>query len=121
MDLETEAIDEQRLRKMDSINDKACLFEYTNAIGTNTNGQVAVQFRYQLVVATEQFAMRGFDYRAEQQGITLIVAKAFANEREVVQGLNRVGRFGDHCKRILLQGVDLIDKEQAFSYSSSLN
>jgi hypothetical protein len=65
--------------------------------------------------------MRGFDYRAESIGITLVVAKSFINEREAIQGLNRVGRFGDQCKRILLEQVDLVDREQSFQYSSALN
>jgi hypothetical protein len=65
--------------------------------------------------------MRGFDYRAESVGITLVVAKSFVNEREAIQGLNRVGRFGDQCKRIMFESVDLISKEQSFRYSSALN
>jgi hypothetical protein len=71
-----------------------------------------VKFRYQLVVATEAFAMRGFDYRAESVGITLVIVKSFINEREAIQGLNRVGRFGDQCKRIMFEQVDLVDREQ---------
>jgi hypothetical protein len=35
--------------------------------------------KYPLLVATSSSAMRGFDYRAPKLGITLIVAKSFAN------------------------------------------
>jgi hypothetical protein len=58
---------------------------------------------YQLVIATDSFAMRGFDYRAKTIGIALVLAKSFRYEREAIQGLNRVGRNGDECKRILFK------------------
>jgi hypothetical protein len=35
-------------------------------------------FRYQLIIATDPFAMRGFDYRASTVGIALVIAKSFA-------------------------------------------
>jgi hypothetical protein len=38
-------------------------------------------FRYKLIIATDAFAMRGFDYRAKDLGITLVLAKSFAFER----------------------------------------
>jgi hypothetical protein len=65
--------------------------------------------------------MRGFDYRAESVGIALVIAKSFVNDREAIQGLNRVGRFGDQCRRICVNSIDLVDREQAFKYSSVLN
>ncbi len=37
---------------------------------------------FKLVVATENEAMRGVDYRAPRYGITLLVAKSFENIRE---------------------------------------
>jgi hypothetical protein len=52
-------------------------------------------FRYKLIIATDPFAIRGFDYRVKDIGITLVLAKSFAFDREAIQGLNRVGRFGD--------------------------
>jgi hypothetical protein len=47
MDPQREVIDEKRLRKMDSVDDKACSFELSNQI------KEQVTFRYQFVVATE--------------------------------------------------------------------
>jgi hypothetical protein len=73
------------------------------------------------VVSTEEFAMRGFDYRAQQIGITLVLAKLFSNQREAIQGLNRVGRFGDPCKRVSFVGRDVVDEDLKFQYSSTLN
>jgi hypothetical protein len=69
-------------------------------------------------VATDKFAMRGFDYRGNM--VTLILAKSFENEREAMQALNRVGRFGDDCKRILLESVPLLDDDAVFNYNTRL-
>ena len=52
---------------------------------------------FRLVVATEDEAMRGINYRAPLNGISLLVAKSFENVREADQGMKRVGRFGDPC------------------------
>jgi hypothetical protein len=73
MDAETEHIKEDLLRSMDTISLNP----------------------YQLVIATDPFAMRGFDYRAKTTGLALVLAKSFRYEREAIQGLNRVGRNGD--------------------------
>ena len=67
-------------------------------------------------LSTEAFTMRGFDYRAKDNNITLIVGVSFENKRGALQGLHRVGRSNDPCKRVLLEGVPLIDdaKEEAY-------
>jgi hypothetical protein len=51
------------------------------------------------------------DYRSKNGSIALVIAKSFAFDREAIQGLNRVGRFGDQCKRIMLASVPLIDDQ----------
>jgi hypothetical protein len=61
--------------------------------------------------------MRGFDYRGN---ITLVIADSFDNERDAIQGLNRVGRFGDECKRITFDYIPLIHTDNAFSYKCKL-
>ena len=99
MNLNGDTIDEQLLRKLDSVK------------------VLSECHMYQLVVATDPFAMRGFDYRVDSsfsQGIALVIAKSFAYEREAIQGLNRVGRYGDQCKRIIIDSVPLIDKDAVF-------
>ena len=53
--------------------------------------------------------MRGIDYRSEKIGANLFLASSFANQRDVMQALGRVGRNGDPCARYGLKGVDLID------------
>jgi hypothetical protein len=91
------SIDEDKLRSL--------------ASGISTTEVNGNGFRYQLIIATDPFAMRGFDYRAESGSITLVIAKSFAYAREAIQGLNRVGRLGDKCKRIVLASVPLINEE----------
>ena len=39
--------------------------------------------------------MRGFDYRSNGCGIALFVARLFSSRRALLQGLGRVGRYGD--------------------------
>ena len=64
--------------------------------------------------------MRGIDYRAPNSGITLIIATSFMNEREALQGQERVGRFGDACMIVSIEGTPLVDKEQESIYHASL-
>ena len=53
--------------------------------------------------------MRGVDYRSDNRGIVLVIAKTFATRRDAMQGLMRVGRFGDECVRFVVQGVELFN------------
>lgn len=43
--------------------------------------------------------MRGFDYRARDHGISLVIAESFDTERDFHQAMVRVGRHGDKCRR----------------------
>ena len=64
--------------------------------------------------------MRGIDYRSAGASLTLIIAKPFENQREAVQGFNRVGRFGDTCCRVRFSEVQLVDKKLEMMYNASL-
>jgi hypothetical protein len=57
---------------------------------------------FPIMVTTTSFGLRGFDYRAPTNGLTLIIAKALPHERALQQALSRVGRYHDSCKRILV-------------------
>lgn len=94
-----EVISDEFLRTLD---------DHTNPDGTRT-----------LIVTSSSFGMRGFDYRSSK-GIALVIAASFTNQRQASQGLNRVGRFGDPCKRVIAKGVELIDKEKELNYTASL-
>jgi hypothetical protein len=73
-----------------------------------------------LVVTCSSFGMRGFDYRSPTNGITLIIAASFEHQRQATQGLNRVGRFGDPCKRLILKDVVLVDEAKERTYQAVL-
>jgi len=66
---------------------------------------------FKLVIATDEFAMRGIDYRCERATIALVIAKTFSCTVEALQGMARVGRFKDQCKRIRFQNVAMVDTQ----------
>ena len=78
------------------------------------NGKQVNMFPF--IVATSEFAMRSWDYRADQVGLSLFVLKPFAHDRDAVQGVNRVGRFRDKCRRLKLRDVEIVDKELQHNY-----
>ena len=60
---------------------------------------------YHLLYTKEQATMRGLDYRAPVNGISLVIAKSFVTERDLNQAMVRVGRHGDKCTRYCVVGV----------------
>lgn len=57
--------------------------------------------------------MRGIDYRSERVVMYLVIAQSFSCTREALQGVARVGRFGDPCKKVRFSDVpELVDKRQ---------
>ena len=76
---------------------------------------------YKVLVATNKFSMRGIDYRSERACMYLVIAQYFDCIREALQGMARVGRFGDSCKRIKFSDIeDLVGKRQQLSYNAKL-
>lgn len=76
---------------------------------------------YPLIITTSSFGLRAFDYRGNKIGITLIIAKSLAHERDALQAMSRVGRWDEPFKRIVAGDTDIIDKVSAFTYSTRLN
>jgi hypothetical protein len=66
------------------------------------------------------FGMRGLDYRSTAIPMHLIIAKSFDTERSALQGLNRVGRFGDRCVRVRFTDSALINKAAAGKFRAKL-
>ena len=79
-----------------------------------------VNGKYRVVVALDKSAMRGLDYRSDGIPITLVLAKSFDNKREAAQGLSRVGRFGDACRRVQFKDTPLIDVKAHTAYKMKL-
>ena len=42
----------------------------------------------------------------------MVIDQSFDCTREALQGVARVGRFGDPCKKIIFEGVELVDKRK---------
>ena len=69
------------------------------------------------MVVTDKDYMRGVDYRlkeetgGEDDGIDLLVAAQFDNERVLQQEMSRVGRYNEHCTRYLLKHVQPVNMD----------
>lgn len=74
---------------------------------------------FKIAVSETTFGMRGIDYRSDIS-MTLVIAQSFDNRREANQGYNRVGRFGDNCKRVIFKDVDLVDITADKKYKATL-
>ena len=56
--------------------------------------------------------MRGLDYRAQKNSISLVIAKSFVTERDFQQAMVRVGRQNDKCRRFGIKGVPRINEKE---------
>ena len=65
---------------------------------------------YPIVIVADEAMMRGVDYRSDGKGLLLVINKTFTTNRDAEQGLARVGRFGDVSLRVLVKGIELVDK-----------
>ena len=74
---------------------------------------------YPIVIVADEAMMRGVDYRSDGKGLLLVINKTFSTKRDAEQGLARVGRFGDVSLRVLVKGIELVDKlSNADKYST---
>lgn len=88
--------------------------EETDPTSLRNLDKITLQRTYKIVVVRDKSAMRGFDYRYPTCTMTLVIDRSFDTLRDAIQGYNRVGRFGDACKRVRFNDVELIDKESPF-------
>ena len=75
---------------------------------------------HRLILATTEEEMRGIDLRAPEKGVTLVISTPFSCQRNADQGLLRVGRYGDPCKRLIWEQVLLVDDKEAASLQKRL-
>ena len=65
--------------------------------------------------------MRGIDYRSKSNPLFLVVAQQFSCVREALQGVARVGRFGDPCQRIKFADCqELVDQQSQVDHNARL-
>ena len=67
---------------------------------------------HELILATTEEEMRGVDLRAPMKGVTLVIAKSFSCQRNADQGLMRVGRYGDPCRKLIWEQTALINENE---------
>lgn len=77
--------------------------------------------QYPLIVTTSTFGMRGIDYRSSGASMHLVIAKSFDTERDALQGLNRVGRFGDSCTRTVFADVAITNIKSSIISKGRIN
>jgi hypothetical protein len=78
------------------------------------------QAPYKILTVEGAFGMRGADYRCKAVKMSFVIAKSFINRREAMQGLGRVGRSDDDCKRVKFTDVEMIDTTAETQYTSKL-
>ena len=67
---------------------------------------------YRILLITDEMLMRGYDYRGHERGLTLILDQSFESQRDVDQGLARVGRYGEKCHRFITHSTPEIDGDR---------
>ena len=65
--------------------------------------------------------MRGLDYRAQTNSISLVIAKSFVTERDFYQAMVRVGRQNDKCKRFGLKDVPRINLGENYELQAKMS
>jgi hypothetical protein len=71
---------------------------------------------------TDKQLMRGFDYRTEcEMGIALLIMRPFESHRAFHQALGRVGRYGQPCKRFLLEGLTPVPEAARLALIGHIN
>ena len=59
---------------------------------------------------TDIESMRGLDYRARTNSISLVITRSFVTDRDHYQAIVRVGRQNDKCKRFGIKGISRINQ-----------
>ena len=84
--------------------------------------------RGRCLIVTDEYLMRGIDYRLKEMqafdgedGIDLLVACPFSNERAYQQGLARVGRYNEPCTRYRIKGVPKVDEQSVLELDAKLS
>lgn len=65
--------------------------------------------QYSVFVVTDRLVMIGTDFRAPTTGMTLVIDSGLESNREAIQALSRVGRYGERFERIITSRTTLVD------------
>jgi len=67
--------------------------------------------QFSVFVVTDRSVMIGTDFKAPTTGMTLILDRGLESEREALQALSRVGRYGERCVRMITSRASLVDEK----------
>ena len=54
--------------------------------------------------------VRGTDFRAPLTGMAEVIDEGLESDREAIQALSRVGRYGERCERLITSRTTLVDE-----------
>ena len=79
------------------------------------------QGSYRLILADDDMLLsRGIDFRGNQNGLTFVEAKKARDPRTLQQLAYRVGRMGEFCRRVRVQGMEQVDQAKNLAYRTKL-
>ena len=67
--------------------------------------------QFSVFVVTDKSVMIGTDFKAPTTGMTLILDRGLESEREALQALSKVGRYGERCVRMITSRASLVDEK----------
>ena len=67
--------------------------------------------KFSVFVVTDRLVMIGSDFKAPTTGLTMILDRGLESDREALQALSRVGRYGERCVRMMTSRTSLIDEK----------
>ena len=66
--------------------------------------------KFTVFVVTDRLVVRGTDFRAPMTGITEIIDIGLESDREALQALSRVGRYGERFEHLITSCTSLVDE-----------
>ena len=65
--------------------------------------------KFTVFIVTDRLVVIGTDFRAPTTGMTQVLDRGLESDREAMQALSRVGRYGERCERMITSRTELID------------
>ena len=65
--------------------------------------------QFSVFIVTDRLVVIGTDFRAPTTGMTQVLDRGLESDREAMQALSRVGRYGERCERMITSRTELID------------
>ena len=72
------------------------------------------------ILQSKEELMRGVDYNCKPNGLKLLIATDFSSDRSLMQGLGRVGRYGEMCRRYVVPTLTLVNQTKSIQLAGLL-